>query len=201
MASRTRASLARPEIVGIPAGDWLTRSLGRLNPGSASKWLEIPVGVAQEILQQTTRLVADLPTTGNRNVVWVSGTDELSVSTDHVTLSCQPGLVVVTIPVACDQLPVGAGRVQPSVGVPLAVGTLEQPRGLMMATLTTPVGPQVVTDIWADSLTAFAWESLLTLAREVAAAVGHDRTGSTLVPVAIGATTDILLVRPMAPHA
>ena len=115
-------------------------------------------------------------------------------------MSCQPGLVVLSVPVTCDQVPVGAGRVPPTVAVPLAVGTREQPRGLMMATLSTPAGPEVVTDIWADNLTAFAWETLLTLAREVAKAVGHDRTGSTLVPVAIGSATDVLLVRPMAPH-
>lgn len=199
MPARPRATtgVTRPDIVGVPAGDWLTLSRGRLSPGRPSRWIEIPVQAAQQVLQATTRLVADLPRTGSRDVVWVSGTDELRVSTERVTLACNPGLVVITIPVACDQLP---ARSRSTVDVPLAVGTREQPRGLLMATLATPTGPTVVTDVWADSLVAFAWESLLTLVREVARASGHDRDGRALVPLSVAATSDSLLVQPMAGH-
>jgi hypothetical protein len=184
-------------VLGLAAGTWLTASRGRLKPGSLSRWIEVPVKQAVPLLQRTTRLVADLPTTGSRTVVWVSGADELQVATDKVTLACSPGLVMVTIPVDCDQL---SGRVRRAVDVPLAVGTAEQPRGLMMATVTTPRGPDVVVELWADSLRAFAWESVLTLAREITKAAGHDREGRPLVPAAIGAEDGVLLIRPMAAH-
>lgn len=199
MPARSRATPGsnRPDIVGVSAGDWLTVSRGRLSAGRPAKWIEIPVQTAQQMLQATTRLVADLPRTGSRDVVWVSGTDELKVATERVTLTCHPGLVVITIPVACDQLP---ARSRSTVDVPLAVGSREQPRGLMMSTLVTPTGPSVVTDVWADSLVAFAWESLLTLVREVARASGHGRDGRALVPLSVAATAERLLVQPMAGH-
>lgn len=196
--SPTARSATRRDIVGVPAGPWLTTSRGRLKPGSVGRWIEVPADASQKMLQQTTRLVADLPRTGSRTVVWVSGTDELRVATDQVTLTCHPGLVVIGIPVDCDQL---SGRTARVVEVALAVGTIEAPRGLMMATLSEPTGPAVVTDLWADSLHAFAWESLLTLAREIAAAVGHDREGRALVPVALGAADGVFLVRSMARHS
>lgn len=193
-----RSAVPRREIVGVPAGPWLATTRTKLDPGRLGKWTRVPVEAAQRMLQQTTRLVADLPTTGSRTVVWVAGTDELRVATDQVTLSCRQGLVVVGIPVDCDQLPPRAARL---VQVPIAVGTAEEPRGLMMATVTEPEGPEVTTGLWADSLQAFAWESVLTLAREVAAATGRDRQGRALVPVAVGAEDDALLVRPMARYS
>ncbi len=193
--ARTRASSVN--VLGLAAGTWLTASRGKLEPGSLSRWIEVPAKQAVPLLQRTTRLVADLPTAGSRTVVWVSGADELRVATDKVTLACSPGLVMVTIPVDCDQL---SGRARRAVDVPLAVGTADQPRGLMMATVAIPRGPQVVVDLWADSLRAFAWESVLTLAREIAAAAGHDRVGKSLVPAAIGAEDELFLVRPMAAH-
>lgn len=195
---RTTTRTTRPDILGVPTGDWLTVSRGRLDVGRPAKWIEIPERAAQELLPGVTRVVADLPRTGSRDVVWVSGRDELKVATGRTTLACKPGLVVITIPVACDQLP---ARSRSTVDVPLAVGTREQPRGLMMSTLVTPVGPAVVTDVWADSLVAFAWETLLTLVREVARASGRDRAGRALVPLAVAATDGRLLVQPMAGHA
>lgn len=194
---RATAGISRPDILGVPTGDWLTLSRGRLSAGRPATWIEVPAKTAQEILQATTRLVADLPRTGSRDVVWVSGTDELTVATERVALTCHPGLVVITIPVACDQLP---PRSRSTVDVPLAVGSRESPRGLMMSTLVTPAGPTVVTDVWADSLVAFAWESLLTLVREVARASGHGRDGRALVPLSVAATDGSLLVQPMAGH-
>lgn len=198
--ARTRATTV--DVLGVSAGDLITASRGRLRPGSLSKWIEVPVRQAVPMLRATTRLVADLPPTGSRTVVWTSGLDELAVATDRVTMTCRPGLVTVRIPVSCDQLSAQerGRRRRPVVDVPLAVGTAEQPRGLMMATVSVPRGPSVVVDLWADALRAFAWESVLTLAREIARAAGHDRTGRSLVPAAVGAEAKRFLVRPMAGH-
>ncbi|MGP3461359.1 hypothetical protein, partial [Escherichia coli] len=119
--------------------------------------------------------------------------NELLVLTDRVTLDAAPGLVTVGITVSCDQL-----REPTVVTVPLAVGTTKQVRGLFMSTFAAPDGPDVVTAVWADSLIAFAWECLLTLALHLAAEAGGDRDGRTLRPGAIAAERGALLVKPMA---
>jgi hypothetical protein len=167
----------------------------RLRPGVGTKWIEVPAADAQRLIRDTARLVADLPRDGSSTVVWRSGASELLVETDQLTLTCNAGLVTVGIPIGCDQLD---GRAV--VTVPFAVGARANPRGLFMATFATPTGPSVVIDVWADALTAFAWEALLTLAQRLAAAAGTDRRRRALVPVAIGAQPRVLLVQPMARH-
>lgn len=187
---------ARSHLLGVEVGstDWLKR-VTRVGAGKPTKWLEVPAADAQRLLRATTRLVADLPADSNQDVVWVSGSSELLVFTDQVTLTCNVGLVTIGIPVSCDQT---RGAVE--IGVPLAVGTQEEPRGLFMSTFSRPRGPEVVTEPWAGALTAFAWESLLTLARQLSGAAGSDRQGRSLVPVALASGRNLLMVRSMARH-
>ena len=186
---------ATPTVLGVEVGSaaWLTRLRRRLGAGETAGWIEVPVRDAERLLRATARLVADLPRDTSQDVVWVSGSSELLVHTDRLSLSCNVGMVAVRIPVECDQLD------EPGlVEVPLAVGTATDTRGLFMATFDAPGGPQVVTQPWAGALTAFAWEALLTLARELAAEAGRDSRGRDLVPAAIAAARGVLLVRPMA---
>lgn len=166
---------------------------GRVAPGAATGWLKLPTADVARLLRATARLVADLPRTSDQDVVWVSGASELLVHTDRLTVELTPGLVRIGIPVECDQLDEVT-----TVVVPLAVGTTEQIRGLFMSTFRTPDGPDVVTGTWAEPLTAFAWEALLTLAAQLAAETGRDARGRTLVPAAIAAGRGSLLVLPMA---
>jgi hypothetical protein len=153
----------------------------------------MPSGDALKLLRAVARLVADLPPGSDQDVVWTAGTDELLVHTGDLGLELTPGVVTIGIPVGCDQV-----RATQTVQVPLAVGTTSRPRGLVMATYAVPAGPPAITDVWADALTAFAWEALLTLAQHVAARSGKDRRGRALVPAALGAERGTLLVRPMA---
>ena len=125
-------------------------------------------------------------------VVWSAGGSELLVHTARSTLSCSAGAVQVALLVSCDQLD---GPM--TVTVPFATGTEKDPRGLFLATVDRPAGPAVVVDVWAEALTAFAWECLLTLATELSAAAGKDSSGRPLVPAALGATDQALLVLPM----
>ena len=76
-------------------------------------------------------------------------------------------MLQVGIAVECDQIeePV-------TVTVSFATGTVDDTRGLFLATFERPAGPTLVVTVWADALTAFAWESLLTLASKLAAAAG-----------------------------
>jgi hypothetical protein len=166
----------------------------KMLPGAvAAQPLRVPVADAQKVLAATERLVADLPAGASGDVVWTQGASELLVHTGAVTIACAPGVVSVSIPVACDQVPRGA-----TVVVPLAVGTAARPAGLVMSSFTQPAGPASVTAVWAQALTAFAWESLIHLAQELAAVAGKDHAGRSLVPAEIGAEKGLLIVLPMA---
>jgi hypothetical protein len=159
---------------------------------SASKWLTVPVSTANRMMPAVTRLVADLPVGTTPEVVWTSGSAELLVHTDQVTLAASAGVLAVGIGVECDQVPEPA-----IVTVSFATGTDKNPRGLVLATFERPAGPAVVVDGWADALTAFAWESVLTFATRLAAAAGQDGQGRPLVPGVIAATSDAVQVLPM----
>jgi hypothetical protein len=159
---------------------------------AASKWLTIPVPTVNRMMPAVTRLVADLPVGTTPEVVWTSGAAELLVHTDQVTLAASAGVLAVGIGVECDQVGEPA-----TVTVSFATGTDKNPRGLFLATFERPAGPAVVVDVWADALNAFAWESVVTLATELAAAAGQDGQGRPLVPGMIAATGDALQVLPM----
>ena len=162
---------------------------------AAPALLRLPAHDAERILHQTIHQVADIPQHFPQ-LVWLNGAAELLVRTKDVSLACDTGLVTITLTVNCDQL-----QEPHQVTVPLAVGTAELPTGLVMATLTRPLGPAVVVDAWAEPLTAFAWEALLHLAQTVSAAAGEDPEGRPLVPATIGAEQRLLLVQPAARHA
>lgn len=196
MATTNRPSAARATILGVPRSALSTRtrfpSRTAIAPGRTNDWVRVATKDAQILLSETARLVADVPRDSGRDVVWASGTSELLVHTDGVTIGLGSGLVTIGLAVACDQ----TGEVQ--VSVPLAVGTEKELRGLIMSTFRTPDGPSAVIGNWAESLTAFAWECLLELARELSAAAGSDPAGRPLVPAAISAGRGFLLVKPMA---
>lgn len=186
-------------VIGdIAFGNWFKRLHPRLRlvAGTpAPDTLRVPVSDANRLLSKTLRFVADLPAGSPGDVVWVQAESELLVHTERVAIACAPGLVTLSVPVSCDQLAQAA-----TVTVPFAVGNAERTTGLVMSTLARPSGPAAVTAVWADALTAFAWEALLHLATELSGAVGNDRSGKRLVPGSIGAERDLLLVRPMARH-
>ncbi len=159
---------------------------------TASQWLSVPVGTVNRMMPAVTRLVADLPTGTTPEVVWTSGSSELLVHTDEVRLAASTGLLQVGVTVECDQVPEPA-----TVTVSLATGTADNPRGLFVSTFERPAGPALVVAVWADALTAFAWESVVTLADELAAAAGKDAQGRDLVPGAIAASRGAVQVLPM----
>jgi hypothetical protein len=116
------------------------------------------------------------------------------VHAGSIGLSCTNGLVRIRLDVACDQI----GRV--SVIVPFAVGTAGAPTGLVMSTFSRVDGPAAVADVWSEAISAFAWEALLELARQLCAELGRDRRGRGLVPIDIGAAPKLLTVTAMARH-
>jgi hypothetical protein len=180
-------------ILGVDLGRAVVVPDVVLEPGETAGWIRVPAKTAQRLLLEVARLVADLPRDTGRDVVWQSGANELLVRTDAVTVEVATGMVTLGIPVDCDQL-----REPAVVRVFLAVGTTKQVRGLFMSTFAAPEGPEVVTAVWADSLIAFAWECLLTLAQHLAGEGGRDSRDRPLQPGAIAAERGVLLVKPMA---
>lgn len=127
--------------------------------------------------------------------LWTKDDSELLVHTGKVTVSIDEGLIVLTIPVSCDQAR------DASVQVPFAVGSQDRPTGLIVATEERPRGPSQVVDVWAESLTAFAWRTLMAIVTRVAAHSGIDQDRAALIPVSLTASRDGLRVLTMARHA
>src|SRR5680860_448823 len=85
-----------------------------------------------------------------RAQLWRRDGDELLVDVAEVQVDLGEGLVLVTIPVECDQ----TGPVM--VQVAFAVGSKRRPAGMLAAAEKVPRGPAVVVEGWADELTALA---------------------------------------------
>jgi hypothetical protein len=132
--------------------------------------------------------------TKRTEVVWVDGDSELAVGIAGVGIAFDRGLVVVTIPVRCDQ----TGRAD--VHVTFAVGDPGRPAGLYASTQRRPRGPALVVDTWGEAIVAFAWQVLLDLVAGLAGATGKDTRGNRLVPVELEATDDGLGIVAMARH-
>jgi len=144
--------------------------------------------------QTLQNLVVALATESNAPAqVWVKDSSELLVFSGKVQLALNDGLVLMTIPVSCDQ---STARVQ----VPFAVGSKDQPSGLMFATEERPRGPDVIVDVWGEALTAFAWRLLMDAVVKVAAQSGVDADGAGLVPIALAAAPTGVTLLPMARH-
>ncbi len=179
--------------------DWF-RTLApgiRLPPGTvAPDLLRVPVKHAELVLRSVIHLVADIRADAPPTVVWVLGKDELLVLLDKTRLACAPGLVTVSLFVECDEV-----RGTQKVEVPFAVGSPTRPSGLIMSTFDRVAAPAPVADNWSASISAFAWEALVTLAQQLAAGVGNDASKRPLVPGTIAADADLLLVGAMARNA
>jgi hypothetical protein len=196
-AGATTARLVLPgATITLPNANWfqtLTSNV-KLRPGAvAPNMLRVPVADAQAVLRGIIHLVADVRADAPPTVVWVAGREELLVYLDRAALACAPGLVTISLVVRCDEVK-GAQRVD----VAFAVGKLERPTGLVMSTFDRVQGPAVIADTWSESLTAFAWEALVTLAQQLAAGTGKDSAGRPLVPALIAADKNLLLIAAMA---
>ena len=166
-----------------------------LDPGQAIDPIHLDPKSAGALVVTAAKLAAGFfrPTT-RQEIVWVEGDSQLAVGIAGVGLTVGDGVARITIPVRCDQT--GADV----VAVTLAVGGPDRPAGLYAATLRRPEGPTPVIDAWGEALVAFAWQTLLTLATQVAGALGKDARGNVLVPAALTASRTGLSILPMARH-
>lgn len=176
-----------------------------LPPGTAGSVVPVQPDQVGVLLRTAVAHVIALSTTGRPPaqdqppppaVLWRDNIDSLLVHIGRISVKLSDGVIMMIIPVGCDQLPDGAG----TVIVEIHSGTPERPTGMLAATPNRPEGPDVVVDRWAGALTALAWQALLELASGVAAAAGSDTDGTPLIPVALAASSGGLAVLPQARH-
>lgn len=182
--------------IALPNADWFEQLKPnvKLRPGAvAPNMLRIPVADAQKVLRGIIHLVADIPAGTPPTVVWVAGREELLVYVDRTSIACAPGMVTISVVVRCDEI-----KADQRVDVAFAVGTTERPTGLVMSTFDRVQGPALIADTWSESITAFAWEAVVTMAQQLAAATGKDAAGRPLVPALIAADKNLLLIAAMA---
>jgi hypothetical protein len=143
-------------------------------------------------LQPLVQAAADPDRRGT--IVWILGDSELQVHAAKVTTQLGRGLVLVSIPVHCEET--GSARID----VPFAVGDDQHPAGMFAATELRPRGPAIITGPWGDALVAYAWKILLTVARGIAEGAGRDADGAGLIPAAFAANSDTVTVLTQARH-
>ena len=159
-----------------------------------------PGGVAPELkfdARAVQRLFVAAAMDGDSQglLVWDNGDCELLVNTGKVRVDLEDGLIIVNIPVSCDQ----TGDI--TVQVPFAVGGKQRPAGMVIATEERPRGPAQIIDVWGESLTAFAWRTLLSITTRIAFNHGVDQDREGLLPAALTASRDGLSLVAMARHS
>jgi hypothetical protein len=131
---------------------------------------------------------------GADRILWDDGENRLLVHASDVRTEIDDGVIVVRIPVQCDQVK------KAEVQVAFAVGSAKQPAGMIAATEARPRGPAEVVDIWRESLIAFAWQTVLRATTVLSAESGTDQDGAGLIPLALTASRNELSVRTLARH-
>jgi hypothetical protein len=141
------------------------------------------------------RMILAAAMQGNQgSIIWTQHDSELQVITGKITVDLSDGIILVNLPVFCDQ---ASGA---TVQVPFAVGGPTSPAGMHIATEEYPRGPDAVIAVWSEALLAYAWKLLMTVVTRAAALAGTDTDGAALVPVAITASADSVQVLTMARH-
>ena len=193
------ADTPAPEFLRFIADERRANRLPAPPPAMAAGAVAEPLFVSGEQATALLRVAAKraaglIRPTKRTEAVWVRGDSELAVNLVAITVKIAAGLIVVTIPVRCDQ------TANASVDVFFAVGSPDQPAGLYASTLRRPSGPALIVGIWGDALVAFAWQCVLGMVSGLAGAIGKDARGNVLVPVEMAASERGLQIVPMARH-
>jgi hypothetical protein len=167
----------------------------QLAEGESSHPVFLETPRASEFLRIAAKRAAGLfRPTKRTEVVWVQGDSELAIDLVKLDVKLGDGLIVVLIPVRCDQ------TASAMVEVAFAVGSADDPAGLFASTYRRPNGPPLVIAAWGEALVAFAWQCVLGMISGIAGATGKDARGNILVPVEITASDAGLQIVPMARH-
>lgn len=163
--------------------------------GEVSHGIVLDPKQATELLRVAARrAVGWFRPTRRTEVVWVEGESELAVDLGGLAVRLGTGLILVALPVRCDQTGIA------TVEIAFACGSPDAPAGLYAAVQRRPRGPDLIVATWGDALVAFAWQCLLGMVSGIAGATGKDQRGNVLVPVEMVATSRALEIVPMARH-
>lgn len=162
-------------------------------PGAVAPVIEVGIDELTGLLRRAFAPEKDF----GRSIVWQTLDSELAVNPPRIRVALLEGLVVVGIPVRCDQAMDGVELV-----VPLAVGTPDEPAGLVVTAETVARGnSELVVAVWGETAVAATWLAFLEVCRQVAARAGDDDCCRSLLPGAVWATAKTLGVVPQAEHA
>ena len=174
-------------------------------PPLAAGQLAAPITLSGAVASSLFRLAflgaAGVPAGGSTmaqapgEVVWTDGDSELLVRAGRARLVPIDGFLLAGLPVYTEQ----TGEVE--VVVPFATGTPRELIGLVVAAEHEPRGPPALMARWGDPLLAAAWQALVNVAREVAAASGVDERQDPLLPAALSAGPKGLQLRAQARFA
>lgn len=170
-----------------------------LKAGTPGADVRVSAAEAAELARGAARLIGGLGgmDAGGRlgdTLLWQRGGNSLLVMPDQLALRLAGGVLALSLPVRCDQ------SEATEVHVSFVVGDPGRPAGLMAVTEERPRGPAAVVDIWGETIVAFCWHVVLQVASSLAAETGLDEDGAALIPVALYATPEALVVTPMARH-
>ncbi|MGX5187752.1 hypothetical protein ACWKT5_34630 [Streptomyces avermitilis] len=132
--------------------------------------------------------------------VWQDLDSELGVHYQESRAALLDGIVLIGLRTFCDQVS-GGEAAQAELVVPMAVGTPDEPAGLVVAAETTARGPELLVDVWGETAVAACWQALIAVCRYVASLAGEDRHCRPLVPGGVHAADGFLTVVPQAMHA
>ncbi len=165
-------------------------------PGATAPPVDIRQGSVQRLtvaaLGAAYVPTADTPPT---EVIWHDHDGEVLVHLDRTQVVMFPGLVLIALTLESDQT--GAAQLI----VPFAVGSPENPAGLIAVTEPRPRGPQALVDRWGQAAIAAAWQALLDVAHGLSLRAGVDQDGARLIPGALSTDGTALSVIPQARHA
>lgn len=126
--------------------------------------------------------------------VWNYRGNEALVRLDSQRLALADGLILVALTLETDQTG------EQELTCVFAVGSRQQPAGLLAVAEERPRGHPDLAATFAEAVTATCWRGLLLVVTAVAASAGLDADNDPLVPVALTATPDALLVHTIADH-
>jgi hypothetical protein len=176
-----------------------------LPPGRPGKPIPVAAEAWRALLQVACRQGVALAANGRLPasddelpgvVVWEDGASALAVLLTEIRTTVEDGAVTVALPVHCDQLKKGPALVR----ITFVVGSPQRPAGVLAATAQRPEGPPGIVELWAQPLTALAWQAVLDTAAAVAAHAGADTDGTPLFAAAFAAAKDRVEVLPQARH-
>lgn len=164
-----------------------------MGPGELSE----PIEIREDELSLLLRRSLAAEDEANMPFVWHRLDNELVVDIVRVRVAVREGLVLVGLPVRCDQARDGTELV-----VPVAVGTPAEPAGLVATAETVARGQShLVVAVWGETAVAAVWLAFLDVCCRVAARAGQDGCCRPMLPGAVWAVPGVLGVVPQAQHA